>query len=1442
MKRIFTLICALSIFHLSSFAQTVTLYSQNFGTGASLPTGWTTSSPVINPSNTNSSTGYTGASGGGNILLSDEPGGGTSGTQTIVFNGVSTVGFTSIVVNWFAASDVNGDFSAGPTLEWSTDGTNWNPRTFTNINFDGTWNTISGATLPVGAEGATNLQIRISFPYTQSFGTYQIDDFTITGTGSGSYYSKATGNLNDLTTWGTNTDGSGSNPSNFTASSQTFNIRNNANPTIAGNWVVNGVGTKVVIESGSNFTIPSGFNATINSGASLDINSGGTLTISNTSVSSSTLTFGTLATGSTVVYSASNLAAIPTTYSNLTTSSGVITQSNGNITVNGVLTLNGQFRLNNGSTLTLNGTLAGAQEFRGNNAAASNAANIIINGTGDLGQPIRLASNGQNLGVVTINRGGSGVVNLGPSFNGTGTAMIINNQMNLQQGILALNTISLTFNTNAVLNSSSGLLRGSASANITFRGCGNGGNLIMDTSSPANGTLNNLTTQRPLSLSSDLILTTLVLQAGDNTCVPLTAGIFSMDNSTLTLQGPSISFGTGTSFNTTANSSLVFSGSSAGVAIPTTVTALKNLTINNANGVIQQSTITVNNTLTLQSGTFNVNYQRLVLNSSVTSTGGTFSSDVSGIIEYNQSSAGQNVLAGTYGNLTFSNFNKVLPSGTINIGNVFTAGSATGHTVPSGNTINYVGPFGQTLASFNYANLTVSTVGGGRIITIPNGAVYGISGSFDPGIDTYSLPSSYTVNFNGTGNQSIPASFVYCSLIASNGGTKTLAGNITSNCGVTVSTGTTLSTGGANNINLAGGDFTNNGTFVAGTGDVTFSSLSSGQNIAGSGTTGFYNLTISNSSSAGVTNNATVTLQNALTLANGSAKLDPDGTSNNNNFTLLSDASADARIAAVPAGGQISGQIIVQRYLSNPSQARKYRYLASPVVGSTVADWQNEIPITGTFSDPSSGAYDGSNMNSTTPSLFYYDETQGTSGKTRDEGYVAYPSSGTAASNALTNGLGYALFVRRSSNSTPTVTLDLKGTPRIGTINLPFTFTSTAQGSAEDGWNLLGNPYAAPINWQSLVLPANLDGTVYIKSNVGVNGTTPGSFVYYNQSTGGVPASYTGQIASGQAFFVKANSSGILDITESSKTTSALLYKTTAPSNKLRISLKGGNIYDETLVCFLDNATDKFDGKYDAYKWETEGISTFTAGDTSKLAINALSQVTCNKELTLSVKVSSTGVYTMKFFDFQNYKDAKITLTDGFSGKSLDVTKDTVYSFNITDDASSKAGNRFKLKFEKESTKPVIQQTALTLTSSSKSGNQWLKDGQPIAGATSTSYQVTQDGTYSVEATTVDGCKSVSDAIVMKVTATEATVSVKGIRVSPNPTSADLVLDVEDFQGKTLKVAIYSMGGKLVSEQILTPDNGKTGFTLKTRTLASGLYMLKSTDGDKVRVIKFIKE
>ena len=136
--------------------------------------------------------------------------------------------------------------------------------------------------------------------------------------------------------------------------------------------------------------------------------------------------------------------------------------------------------------------------------------------------------------------------------------------------------IHSTLSDGANLSYGAGSLTGGATSNLTI---GTGADITLNAIA---GGLNNFTTSRNIILGADLTV---------NGTLTLTSGTFTVGPRILTLNGPTIA-GTPANLITTAASSLVFGGTTAGVLIPTSVVALNGLSITNTNIVTLQSSLT----------------------------------------------------------------------------------------------------------------------------------------------------------------------------------------------------------------------------------------------------------------------------------------------------------------------------------------------------------------------------------------------------------------------------------------------------------------------------------------------------------------------------------------------------------------------------------------------------------------------------------------------------------------------------------------------------------------------------------------------------------------------------------------------------------------------------------------------------------------------------------
>jgi hypothetical protein len=437
------------------------------------------------------------------------------------------------------------------------------------------------------------------------------------------YYSKSTGALNSLSTWGTFTNGNGTAPANFTSANCTYIVTNNTSPTITGNWTVSGANSKVQVGTATTFinvTLPSPYTvaATFSVLATSTLTAtGATLTASTVHVngafvnaSSSNPTLGTLASASTVTYSLSAAqTVVNATYGNLTLSgSGLKSLNNtASTTVGGALTINTgcTFVLNTSISYTcsLNGTLSGAGTVTG----GANSC-LAIGGSGNFGT-LNLTSSSQTLHNFVVNRASSGTITLGGSLT-------IDNIFTHTNGILALNGNALTLQTTMIFPASlaNGSLTGSATSTLSITGTSISNNLYFTAGAEFLGSFTFNSNATTLTLGTSLTVTN----------HSHSSGILNLNGQTLAINGslnlpPSLAQGSMTGSNT---SNLLISATSITndrLFLTTGSQVLGNFTFNSPGRTLRLGTaLSVVSSFSHTNGILNLNNQSLSLTGTVT--------------------------------------------------------------------------------------------------------------------------------------------------------------------------------------------------------------------------------------------------------------------------------------------------------------------------------------------------------------------------------------------------------------------------------------------------------------------------------------------------------------------------------------------------------------------------------------------------------------------------------------------------------------------------------------------------------------------------------------------------------------------------------------------------------------------------------------------------------
>jgi len=674
-------------------------------------------------------------------------------------------------------------------------------------------------------------------------------------------------------------------------------------------------------------------------------------------------------------------------------------------------------------------------------------------------------------------------------------------------------------------------------------------------------------------------------------------------------------------------------GGNTGLELPTSASALLDLRMNTGGTVTLQNDVTINGDFVLDGGTFDASANDITMAGtgvSISANGGAFSQANTNAVIFSGSVTlgGTSIDGGTIGNIEITGTLN-MPDANINVDGYF---DNTGTFTANNGTVTFTGASSTiTGNTTTFHNLSVSGAGN---LTAYNGTT-NVSGSF-ANAGTFNANSGTIVMTTSGTTDVINGTTSFNNLTINATGEVNLSSDLDVNGNLTLTAGTLDVTNSNRTINIAGNWTNNGGTFNERSGSVIFDGTNS--TIAGSATTNFYDLEVSNGT---VRVNGTATLENTLTLAS-STTFDADGTGSGS-FTLLSTSSGDARIAAIPGGSSVTGDLTFQRYLPSYGD-RRWRNIGSSVANATVADIQSEIPVSGTFTGNDNGT--GGIPSGANPSLAYYDESQGLG---VDNDWIYYPV--TTNTETFSVGRGYSIYVRE----TGAVTFDLTGTLNQGNISLPASGTG-------DLWNLVSNPYPSSIDWDN--------GSGWTRSNIQGDAIAVWNGLQYLTWNGSTGSLGNGRIPMGMAFWVQASNSSIsLNINENAKTaTTGTVHRIIEPTS-LELLVTGVNyVYtDKTHITFNEESTTAFD-EHDFGKLSNSifNLSTLSS-DGEELSINSLASLVCGEEIPINITNLWVDSYRMEWEGIENLDpDLEIYILDNSDAAMYNLREDESFILEVT--------------------------------------------------------------------------------------------------------------------------------------------------------------------------------
>lgn len=463
--------------------------------------------------------------------------------------------------------------------------------------------------------------------------------------------------------------------------------------------------------------------------------------------------------------------------------------------------------------------------------------------------------------------------------------------------------------------------------------------------------------------------------------------------------------------------------------------------------------------------------------------------------------------------------------------------------------------------------------------------------------------------------------------------------------GFSIQNGSTVDLSSSSHSLSLSGHFINNGSFLSQNGNVLLNGTAS-QSVGGSSITDFYDLALNNT--AGASLSGACRIINALSISNGTLQ------TNGQSLTLVSTASNTARINSISGNGNISGNLTLQRFI--PGGSTGWAFLGAPMSSPlTFQDWDDDIFIScPTCPDGSAGGF-----------LSIYSYNEAVPGPV-DAAAAYVPLSGI--SDPINFGSGYWVYVGNSQFSTSDILLDVTGSVRTLNQSIPLSYNPSGS-PADDGWNLIHNPYPSPVSWNAMRgSTPNLDNAIYVY-NADLNSGLGGYASYVNGVS--VPAPGSGgigdEIPMCQGFYVHSTGATAIPVTESIKVNSNPVFlkshaaqtPSNGPAAVLQLNLLDTVLRDACALYLENNASPGFDESFDAYKLlGTDPLAPMIALEKDSLlfSINGIPQVNGSYSCNLKVTTGTSGQYSITAGGLSGFSQAFcFRLYDRYTNSSHDL-------------------------------------------------------------------------------------------------------------------------------------------------------------------------------------------
>jgi hypothetical protein len=426
---------------------------------------------------------------------------------------------------------------------------------------------------------------------------------------------------------------------------------------------------------------------------------------------------------------------------------------------------------------------------------------------------------------------------------------------------------------------------------------------------------------------------------------------------------------------------------------------------------------------------------------------------------------------------------------------------------------------------------------------------------------------------------------------------------------------------------------------------------------------------------------ASASLQNTLKIVSGNSPGtvclgDSSLLNTNGNLVLSASEKGSSSISTMGINATIKGPVEVQKYI--PAGKRNFRFLSHPFANPiSLNQLTTDIDITG-----KAGSLNGfTNTNTNNPSAFWYNPLLADQNQ-NELGWTAFTNTNGLGDNAWNPKQGIRVNLRGSKGE------GLNGQPYLpspillhlkDSLNTGDQMVTLTKNAHNDGYNLIGNPFAAEIDMSKIQLGQNIVPNYYLWDPY--MGTKGGYCCY--------PFSNSIYLPSFAAFFAQTIDSSIgnqLLFPESCKVNNSqfirVLGNTEKTKNQLEFIVEADSIiWDRALFIFNKTATDSVDF-YDAKKLMNPDVSLYSwSAEKVKLCVDTRSSL---HPTSIPVALTSSVFKTFQLSVSQVPEISGYTLylIDKLAERKLLLQSGLHYSFQVDSLPELKDSIRFEIQLK----------------------------------------------------------------------------------------------------------------------------------------------------------------